>query len=196
MDFASLTLTLFLIIDPVGNMVPISNLLNRVEPHRRLRVFLREMLIALAVMVGFYFFGDLLLNMLDVKPPALQMAMGLVLFLIAIRMIFPKEQPLSIAGTGEPWIVPIAIPMMAGPSVLATVMLYHTQHQNIQEAVLAIMIAWGLCSMIYFGFDRLHPQINPKLVTALERLLGLILTLLAVETFLKGLKLFIEQLGA
>jgi multiple antibiotic resistance protein len=190
MSIFSITITLFLIMDSVGNITDFLTLLKEIPPERQKWIIVREMLIALGIMILFHYFGGFLLDSLDVNQSTVQIAGGLVLFLIAIKMIFPQEARLFVAlDKSEPFIVPFATPMIAGPSILATVMFYAHEAER-GNVIIAILIAWVLSiSVLWFAF-RFRRKISQKALNALERLMGLILTLMAVEMFLKGLRLF------
>lgn len=188
MSIFTITITLFLIMDSVGNITDFLNLLKEIPQERQRWIILREMLIALAIMVLFYYFGGFLLESLDVNAATVQIAGGLVLFLIAIKMIFPQGQRLFTAlDKSEPFIVPIATPMIAGPSILATVMFYANEADS-SKVIISILIAWSLSVSVFWLALRFRRQISQKAFNAVERLMGLILTLMAVEMFLKGLR--------
>ena len=112
MNIASTSLTLFLVLDPFGNMVMFHTLLARVPAERRGRVLLRELLIALAILVFFLFAGSVILTTLGIRPSTLSISGGILLFLIALGMVFPAKSLLLDADTAEPFIVPIAVPMI------------------------------------------------------------------------------------
>jgi multiple antibiotic resistance protein len=188
----TITIALFLIFDSVGNITDFLTLMHEIPPKRQRWILIREMLIALGITVLFYFFGSFLLEGLEVNPATLRMAGGLVMFMIAIKMIFPSDQRLFVAlDKGEPFIVPIATPMIAGPSILATVMVYAHSEASAETILSGIGIAWALSVGVFWFAYRFKEKISTKVLTALERLMGLILTLMAVEMFLKGLRAFI-----
>jgi multiple antibiotic resistance protein len=196
MSLLSISITLFLIMDSVGNITDFLALIKAIPPNRQRWVILREMLTALAIMVFFYYFGSFLLDSLDVNSSTVQIAGGLVLFLIAIKMIFPEERRMYGAiDKDEPFIVPIATPMTAGPSILATVMFYAYNEATSLRVLMAILAAWALSACVFWFAFEFHRQISPKVLNALERLMGLVLTLMAVEMFLKGLRFFILNQG-
>ncbi len=193
MSLFSMTLTFFLVLDSVGRMVDFNHLLNELSPERKRWVIIREMLIALGLLVAFHFFGGPLINALGLTPATIRIAGGIVMFLIAIKMIFPAANRLSSGAYrgGEPFIVPLATPMIAGPSTLATVMFYASTESRSWTVLTAILIAWALSLLVLWLANHFQTRLNPKALAAIERLMGLLLTLLAVETFLKGLRLFL-----
>ena len=189
-----MTISLFLILDSVGNITDFLNLIKDLPSGRPKRIIFREMIFALAIMVVFHFFGQFLLESLDVGPATVQIAGGIVLFLISIKMVFTHEQRLFTSiDRGEPYIVPIATPMIAGPSVLATIMFYSYAESSSIKVMTAVMIAWTLSVLVLWLAYRFREKVSQKLLLALEKLMGLILTLMSVEMFLKGLKIFITQ---
>ena len=192
MSLLTISVTLFLIMDSVGSITDFLNLIREIPENRQRWVIFREMLIALALMIFFYFFGGILLDSLGVNSSTVQIAGGLVLFLIAIRMIFPQDKRLFVATDNEdPLIVPIATPMVAGPSILATVMFYAYDSSSTVKVLSGILIAWVLSVSVFWLAYEFEKDISRKAIVALERLMGLILTLMAVEMFLKGLRIFI-----
>lgn len=195
MPLYTAALTLFLVMDPLGNVPLFLSVLSRVPPHRRLIVLLREMIIAFAVLVIFLFFGRYILAGLDITEPALSIGGGVVLFLIAIRMVFPAGRQASEPDDDEPLIVPLAIPLMAGPSAIATVILFATQYPDRMLISFAgLGIAWVSSSIILISADALRRFLGARLLSALERLMGMILTTLAVQMLLSGIELYIGTL--
>ncbi|RPJ60055.1 MAG: NAAT family transporter [Acidobacteria bacterium] len=192
MKIVSAAFLLFLVMDPVGNVPVFLTTLKQVEPRRRRKVVLRELLIALLVLVFFLFFGRSVLAALQVSQPALTIAGGIVLFLIAVRMIF------SIGGEmfggnpqGEPFIVPLAIPLVAGPSAITTVLLLNSRDPGLwADWLLALVLAWVASALILLAASSLAHYLGERVLMALERLMGMLLTIIAVEMFLSGVKRF------
>ena len=197
-SFASATILLLLITDPVGNLPIFTHALRAVPPTRRRRVILREVLIAFALLLVFMFLGDGFLRLMNLSPLSLQIAGGVVLFLIALRMVFPAPPRPAAEADGpatEPLIVPLAIPALAGPSALATVMLLVSQSpQQRWEWVGALCVTMAVCAVVLVLAERLQRIVGPRVLQAFERLMGLILVALAVEMLLRGAKLFAQQL--
>jgi MarC family membrane protein len=196
-SFASTLVILLAVTDPIGNIPVFISVLRRVDPARRARVILRECLIAYAVLVAFAFFGDSILSVLSVSYRSLNIAGGVILFLIAIRMVFRTAEALFGELPGEePLIVPLAIPSIAGPGAIATVVLLVSRAPDrMSESIAAITIAIAV-SMLTLGFaERLSSLLGERVLTALERLIGLLLTTLAVEMLLRGVETFIRELG-
>ena len=190
MSFVSAALLLFLVMDPLGNILLFVGALQNVPPARRARVVARELVIAYAVLVLFLFTGEHLMNWLGISNQALSIAGGIVLFLIALRMVFPSaEHSLAEQVSGEPLIVPLAIPYVAGPSTLATLMLMMSREPARWPAWLgALTLAWLVSAAILVLGGRLSRVLGKRGLLALERLMGLLLVALAVEMFIEGLR--------
>jgi small neutral amino acid transporter SnatA (MarC family) len=171
------------------------SVLKHLDPRRRRLVMLRELLIALLVMLIFLFAGEKILAFLNLRTETVSISGGIILFLIAIKMIFPsKEGNASGVSVGEePFLVPLAIPMVAGPSILATLMLLSHQHPNqISLLVLALFIAWGLSATLLLMSDLFLRLLGSKGVSALEKLMGLILVMLSTQMFLDGIRAYLN----
>ena len=196
MDLISATILLILVMDPFGNMPLVVSVLQRVEPQARTRVVLRECAIAYAVLLAFMFGGPKFLQLLQLSDNALGIAGGLILFLIALRMVFPHgDGVFGDTGENEAFIVPIAIPAIAGPSALATVLLLVSrQPQRMLEWVGALSLAMLVCAVVLASANRISVWIGRRGVIAMERLMGLILTAISVEMLLAGIERFIAQL--
>jgi small neutral amino acid transporter SnatA (MarC family) len=128
--FLSATILLVLITDPIGNISIFANALKHVAPERRARVILREILIAFVLLLTFMFIGDGFLRVMNLSELSLQMSGGVILFLIGLRMVFPPAHGDMAEQLTEPLIVPLAIPAIAGPSALATVLLLVSQQPD------------------------------------------------------------------
>lgn len=195
-SFASATILLLLITDPVGNLPIFTHALRAVPPTRRRRVILREVLIAFALLLVFMFLGDGFLRLMNLSPLALQLAGGVVLFLIALRMVFPPPPLPADAPVSEPLIVPLAVPALAGPSALATVMLLVSQAPERRwEWVGALSVTMAVCALVLLLAERLQQRLGPRVLMAFERLMGLILVAVAVEMLLRAFRTLAAQLG-
>jgi MarC family membrane protein len=194
MTLLSAVVLLILVMDPVGNVPMFLTSLRSVDPRRHTVVVLRELLIALAVMVFFLFLGKPLLGVLHISEPALTLAGGLILFLIALRMVFPSpHSSLQESIDGEPFIVPLAIPYVAGPSVLATEMLFMSRESHRwPEWLLAVFLAWLASAGILLAGSKLRGFFGEKGLIAMERLMGMLLVAIAVQMFLSGIEAFIK----
>lgn len=188
MTLASAFVLLFLVIDPFGNVPFFVAALKDVDPDRRRRVIVRELLIAYGVMVLFLFAGRPFLEILGISGPALTIAGGVILFLIALRMIFPRRgQSAQEEIEGEPFIVPLAIPYVAGPSVLAVEMLLMSDDPGRWPIwLVAVTAAWAVTSVIVFFGSQVAERLGPRGLIAIERLMGMILVAIAIQMFLTG----------
>ena len=194
-NFLSATILLILITDPVGNIPIFANALKIVAPARRPLVILREVLIAFALLLAFMFVGDGFLRVMNLSALSLQIAGGVILFLIALRMIFPPprvdDEP---DAQAEPLIVPLAIPALAGPSALATVLLLVSQApERRAEWIGALCVTMAVCAVVLVLAERIQRVVGERFITAVERLMGLILVAVAVEMLLRGFKVFAGQ---
>ena len=184
----SAAILLFFVMDPIGNIPLFLAALRPVDPARRPRVVVREMVIAYALLVAFLFAGRPLLATLGISEPALTIAGGIVLFLIALKMVFPAAHgALGEQVEGEPFVVPLAVPYVAGPSALATVLLMTSRDPGRQtEWFLAISAAWLASAAILLMGAKLSQFLGDKGITAIERLMGMVLVASAVQMFLDG----------
>jgi multiple antibiotic resistance protein len=194
MDLLSITIILFLIMDPIGSVATLLRLTQGIQPNRQKLIICREMIIALVVMLLFYFIGDALLNFLKIDTPTIYMSSGIILFLIAIRILFPTaggvRANIELKDNKEPFIVPIAIPLIAGPSVLGTIILYSHPTETTLTVLTAIFIAWALSSFVLFFARPIHHILKTSGLIACERLMGMILVLLSIERLLEGIQIF------
>jgi MarC family membrane protein len=187
--FASATILLLLITDPLGNIPIFVNSLRAVPPERRARVILREVLIAFSLLLAFMFVGQSFLKAMSLSDVSLQIGGAVVLFLIALRMIFPPPPQDSPVPLTEPLIVPLAIPALAGPSAMATVLLLVSQApERRMEWVAALTVTMAVCAVVLLLAERLQRVVGLRVVSAFERLMGLILVSISVEMLIRGLK--------
>lgn len=194
MSLFTLTISMFLIMNSVGHIMAYLDLVSTLNERRRQKIIIREMVFALLMMLFFHFVGDFLLMALDVSSQTISLAGGLILFLIAIRMIFPQSKaPLPESERVEPFIFPIATPMIAGPSILTTIMLYAFSDQEGYKVISAILIAWAFSITILFFAQKIRDIVGRRALIALERLMGLLLTMMAVEMLLQGVKSLLNE---
>ena len=194
MTVASAALLLFLILDPLGNIPVFLSLLKNLKPSRQRAVIVRELLIALGVLMLFLWGGQYALELMHLKQESVSIAGGIVLFLIGLRMIFPP--PEGIMGEipdGEPFIVPMAIPMIAGPSGMAAVMLLGSQEPGrMGDWMLALTIAWGATAIILFSATYLQKWLGTRVLTAIERLMGMVIVAISVQMLLDGIASYLR----
>lgn len=193
MTTAAAAILLFLILDPLGNIPVFLSLLKPLPPQRRRIVLARELLIALGVLFVFLFAGQYVLQVMHLRQESISIAGGIVLFLIGIKMIFPR--PEGIFGDvpeGEPFIVPMAIPLVAGPSGMAAVMLMaNSDPERTADWSLALFLAWAATAVILFAATWLYKLLGMRVLTAVERLMGMLLVALSVQMFLDGVKAYL-----
>ncbi|QCI21162.1 YhgN family NAAT transporter [Buchnera aphidicola (Hyperomyzus lactucae)] len=195
-EIISTTILLILIMDPLGNLPIFMTILKHIEAKRRRMIVIREMIIALIVMLLFLFVGEKILIVLNLKTETVSISGGIILFLIAINMIFPSENSNSnkVSKNEEPFLVPLAIPLVAGPSLLATLMLLSHQYLNhISYLVGSLLIAWFFTVIILLLSGLFLKLFGSKGVNALERLMGLILIMLSTQMFLDGIKAWFKN---
>lgn len=186
-NFFSLIFILFLLMDPIGNVPIYVAILKDLDPKRQRVVIFRELVIALIAIILFYLIGNTVLTYLNISEDTVKVSGGIILFIISLKLIFPPAQSeAKISKDKEPFIVPLAIPLVAGPAVLATVMIYSREQISTVIALGAIFIAWGLSTVILLGSSFLKKILGERGLSACEKLMGLILVMLAVQMFLDG----------
>ena len=189
MDYFAAAVTLFLIMDPLGNMPVFISILKHLPPKRRRIILVRELLLALGIMLIFLFGGDAVLHFLGLKQESVSIAGAIILFLIAIKMIFPSPGGVTGLAVGEePFLVPMAIPLMAGPSILASLILMSNQApQQMGMLTLALVGAWAVNAVILLFSELLMKIMGERGLVAMERLMGMILVMISVQMFLDGI---------
>ena len=197
MTILSAALLLFLILDPLGNIPVFLSLLRPLPPRRQRVVLVRELLIALAVLMAFLWGGKYALDLMHLRQESVAIAGGIVLFLIGIRMIFPRPEGLMGAiPDGEPFIVPMAIPLVAGPSGMAAVMLMGSNEpERLGEWSLALLLAWLATAAILMSATLLYKLLGTRALTALERLMGMLLVAISVQMLLDGVTTYLASLS-
>ena len=197
MTILSAALLLFLILDPLGNVPVFLSVLKPLPPHRQRVVLVRELLIALAVLMAFLWGGKYALELMHLRQESVAIAGGIVLFLIGIRMIFPRpEGLLGELPDGEPFIVPLAIPLIAGPSGMAAVMLMGSNEPHrLGEWSLALLLAWAATAAILLCAPLLYRLLGRRALSAVERLMGMLLVAISVQMLLDGLSVYLGQGG-
>jgi multiple antibiotic resistance protein len=188
MEIFTAAMTLLLIMDPLGNIPVFMSVLHQLDPQRRHRVLIRELLISLVVLLVFLFLGQYLLQVLHLQQEAISIAGGIVLFLIALRMIFPPEG--GIMGDfpeGEPFIVPLAVPLLAGPSTMATLLLLvRSEPGRLVDWLIALTVAWAITAAILLASTFIYRLLRQRGLIAMERLTGMLLVAVAVQMLLSG----------
>jgi len=188
MSLFSLSVSLFLLMDAIGNVPIFLSVLKELEPNRQRKIIFRELLIALFIMVLFYLIGDYLLDFLNITQHAVLISGGIILFIIAIKLVFPSSDETQMyKGGKEPFLVPLAVPLVSGPAVLAAIILY--SHHNIPPLIClsAIFIAWAATTIILIFSPHLKKVLGNRGLEACERFTGLLLIMIAVQMFLNGI---------
>lgn len=189
MQILSLAYTFFLLMDAIGNIPFFISLLKHLDPKRQRQIIIRELLIALGIMILFSLIGDAILSSLRISDYSLLMSGGLILFILSLKMIFPSsssEETKLDHKDKEPFIVPLAIPLVAGPAVLAAIILYSKQTGGFFVTISAIAIAWIFSAIILLSSSLLKRWMGLKGIIACERLMGLLLVMLSIQMFLSG----------
>ena len=196
MNIYTAAVTLILIMDPFGNIPVFLSTLKNFTPARRRLIILRESSIAFGILIAFLFFGEYILQGLHISQPALNISGGLILFVIAIDMIFPgKGVPSGEEVEGDPMIVPLAVPLLAGPSSMAFVILASSQYPGEKLSLIAsLTIATVFTTLVLVMSDYLRNILGSRGLRAVERLMGMILTTLAVQMLLSGIKTYFMPL--
>ncbi len=197
MDFISAATLLFLVMDPLGNIPVFLSVLDKVAPERRTWVLVRELLLALVVLVAFLYAGEMVLGFLGLSEHSIRIAGGIILFIIALKMVFPVARAAHADDEiqGEPLLVPLAIPMVAGPSTMAVIMLLSTNEPGrMTDWLLALLAAWLISSVILISATALKRFLGKRGLIAIERLMGMLLIALAVQMLLQGISAYMAEL--
>ncbi len=185
----STAIVLTFILDPFGNVPLLLTILKDVDAKKHRRIIIREMIIGLVILILFLFAGRNFLNLFHLETTSVTIAGGLIFLIIALKLIFPPSEGSNIfASTGEPFIVPIAMPMVAGPSALATIIVMSNKNsENLTGLFLALIIAWAISSIILLLSPLFYRLLRTKGLIALERLMGMLLLIMAVQMLMDGL---------
>jgi len=193
METVSAALLLFLIMDPLGNIPVFLSLLKPLPKTRQRVVLVRELLIAFFVLLGFLWGGKYVLEAMHLRQESVSIAGGIILFLIGLKMIFPSPEGMFGEGEGgEPFIVPMAIPMVAGPSAMAAVMLFGSQDPTLMgDWTLALALAWFGTALILLSATYLYKVLGTRVLVALERLMGMLLVAISVQMLMDGISAYL-----
>jgi len=187
----SIALLLFIVLDPFGNLVTLNTLLRAAAPARRRRIIIRESVIALAILQLFVFAGGAILHALGLQPYTLGISGGIVLFMIALGMVFPARKVLDKEGIEDPLVVPIAMPLIAGPGAISVVILL-AQTNPVLNVAAAVAAAWLPTAVILAASTWIFNFLGPRGAVALERLMGILLVMLSVQMVLNGLSAYMK----
>ncbi|MBM3201089.1 MAG: NAAT family transporter [Chlamydiae bacterium] len=191
----SIAFSLFLLMDPIGNIPLYLVILKHTHPSRQRKIIFREALIALVIIILFAFLGNGLMSILHISHETIYISGGIVLFLLAVQMVFPGKGGLQeslMTSHEEPLIFPLAVPLLAGPSALAAVMIFARQSSPIMDLIIAILLAWAASTLILLASPWIAKIFGERGLKALERLMGLILILISLQMFLEGVTIYLE----
>ncbi len=193
MEIYTAAATLLLIMDPLGNIPLFLSILKDIDPKRRRIILIRELIFALILLLTFLFLGQYVIDFLKLRQESISIAGGIILFLIALRMIFPqKGGTFSDKPGGEPFLVPLAIPLIAGPSTLAALsLLSRSEPGRIGDWTIALLIAWGGTAVILMMSNIFYRFLGERGLTAIERLMGMLLVALSVQMLLDGVAVYL-----
>ncbi|MEZ5314861.1 MAG: MarC family protein [Chlamydiales bacterium] len=186
-NFFGTTMTLFLVIDALGNLSTYLSLINSYSQSQQRLIAIRELFIALGIMILFHYIGQILLPLLGVSYISVQISGGLILFLIAIRLIFSPQEANLKWDKKKTVMFPIATPLIAGPSVLAVIMIFAQENSSSFVIFSAVSVAWFFSGLIIFFAHPIHNLLKEKGLLACQRLMGLIVAMIAIELFLEGI---------
>jgi multiple antibiotic resistance protein len=190
----NIALTLFLVANPIGNSPAIIALIKDFDFDRQKKIMVRESLFALIIAIFFQYFGEIFLGQLHIQPYSVSLCGGILLFLVALNMIFlPHVENSVTAKRKEPMIVPIATPLISGPALLTIIMLF-TQQEDSLKITTAILISWVAVGGLLMLAPYLQRILHRRGLGALEQLMGMILSMMAVEMIVQGLTLYIKAI--
>ncbi len=194
-EIAAVAATLFFVMDPLGNIPLFNSILARFDSRQRAKIVAREMLIALLIMVFFLFAGTTLLDFLNLSQPSLSISGGVLLFIIALRMIFPKANRDEPEDVEDPFIVPLAIPLVAGPSTLAILLLTaSSKPDQMLDWSIALFLAWAVSAILLTASPFMMRALGTRGLRAMERLMGMLLVIMATQLLLNGIRDFVHSL--
>ena len=191
--FISSGITLALVMDGFGNIPLFIAALKKVAPERRKAVLVRELGIALLIMVAFLFLGKWFLKAFGIQEYSLSIAGGIILFIISVKLVFGgEEETKSDPKEDEPFVVPLAIPLVAGPAALSMVMITAAQQPNKFITLCAVIVASLINSAILMASFPISNLLGKRGLTAIERLTGMILILMSVDMVMGGISKFMS----
>lgn len=192
MDFASAAVMLFLLMDPIGNLPFFHAVLRNTEQKRRIRIMTRELVIAYVILCVFLFGGRQFLSLLEVEQSTLGIAGGTILFLVALRMVFPAHGVEAESEISDPFIVPLAAPLIAGPAAMAMLLLLVSRHPDkILLWLGSLTAAWAGCAAIILVSNLFMRLLGDRGIRAMTKLMGMLLIIISTQMFLDGLKSFL-----
>lgn len=193
-EIIAISATLFIIMDPLGNIPTFQSILKNFTTQQRVRIISRELVFALIILLVFLIVGNRILSFLGLGQPSLSIAGGILLFIIALRMVFPFGESFTEKPSDDPYIVPLAVPLIAGPSTIAVLLLLSSsQPDRLLEWIISLLIAWILATIILVLSPYIMGFFGKRGLKALERLMGMLLILISIQMFLNGLSQYLKQ---
>jgi multiple antibiotic resistance protein len=194
-EIIAAAVTLSFVMDPLGNLPIFSAILARFETRRKLAIIARELTFALVILLVFLFAGAEILSFFGLTRPSLSIAGGVLLFVIALRMVFPKSAQEERELDEDPFIVPLAMPLVAGPSAIAVLLLLSSsQPERLWDWCIALVLAWTATTVVLIAGPLLTRYLGTRGIRALQRLTGMMLILIATQMLLNGVRDFLTQL--
>ena len=192
----TLALTYFLVANPIGNSPTILSLLKNYSFEKQKKIIFREAIFSLIVALFFQFFGEMFLKFLHIKQYTLTFTGGLVLFMTSLQMIFHKPESLILEQAKiEPFIVPIATPLISGPGLMTMIMVTARSQNNDFIITAAIMIAFSGVTAVLVSAPYVQKLIGKRGMAALEQVMGMILGLISMQMLINATHLFIKSLS-
>lgn len=193
-DVITVAATIFFILDPLGNTPTFHGILGDIPARTKVRIIARELVFALVILMVFLVAGAEILRFLGLSQPSLNIAGGILLFVIALRMVFPPPGPQEDSVVADPYIVPLAMPLVAGPSAIAVVLLLSSSRPDrIVEWVLALLMAWSAAFVILVSSPVILTFLGDRALRAVTRLMGMLLILISVQMFLNGFAQYLNE---
>ncbi len=193
MEFFTMASALFFVINPIGNTPFIVSILAKFDAKTQMRILTRELILGLILALLFVFIGQQFLDALEISNTTIGICGGVILFVIALELLFPKSSTSDVAMTREPYLVPLATPVLSGPCLLTTVMLYSHQVEEKITLVLAICTAWFFTSVVVLLAPTVQRLFGKRGLIALEQLMGMLLTFLSLDMLVTSLIRFMQQ---
>lgn len=196
MSVFAIALTYFLVANPIGMSPTILSLVKDFSFDRQKQIIFREGIISLIIALFFQFFGELFLGALRISSYALSLTGAIVLFNLALQMIFHKpDDPNTIKVKQEPFIVPIAIPLISGPGLMTMIMINSRAAEDNLMSTMAVVIAWVGVLAVLMAAPYLQKLIGKRGLAALEQVMGMVLGLISMQMFVSGSKMFVDTLS-
>ena len=194
-SFLTIAAAIFFVLNATGQIPLFLAILAPFEHKRQVKIIVRELVIALVILLLFTFFGDWILKVLGISRPIIGIAGGILLFIISLGMIFPKprsnlpEERLA----QEPMVIPLAIPVITGPGAITTVMLYAHETANAVLVAGATFCAWVPSLLILLAGSFIKRMLGDKGMIAVERLGGMLVCLIGIQMCTSGALLLVKD---